>query len=74
MISIETVVWFVIYMLGAGLIFGLLVYLINYVSEQFPSMAPFAKFAKIGLMICAVLILIGVVLQFMGHPIIRFVH
>ena len=72
MISIEQVVWFVLYLLGAGLIFGLLVYLIDYVSANFPVMAPFAKFAKIGLMILAVLVLISVILSFMGHPLVRF--
>ncbi len=71
MISIESVVMFVLYMLGAGLIFGLLNYLIDYVCSNFPMAAPFAKFAKIGLMIFAVLILIGVVLSFMGHPIVK---
>ncbi len=71
MISIETVVWFVLYMLGTGLIFGLLVYLVNYVGAQFAGLAPFVRFAKIGLMICAILILIGVILSFMGHPIVR---
>ena len=70
MISITTVVMFVLYLLGAGLIFGLLNYLIDYVATNFPSAAPFTKFAKIGLVILAVLILIGVILSFMGHPII----
>lgn len=72
MISIEQVVWFVLYLLGAGLIFGLLLFLIGYVSDNFPVMAPFAKFAKIGLMILAVLVLISVILSFMGHPLVRF--
>lgn len=57
-------------MLGAGLVFALLFYLIDYVSGEFPSIAPFAKFAKIGLMILAILILIGVILGFMGHPVV----
>jgi uncharacterized membrane protein YGL010W len=71
MVGIETVVWFVLYLLGVGLIFGLLTYLINYVAGQFPGIEPFAKFARIGLMILAVLVLIGVILHFMGHPLIR---
>lgn len=70
MISIETVVKLVLYLLGAGIIFGLLLYLINYVSSQFPGMEPFAKVARIVLVVMAVLILIGVVLNFMGHPVI----
>lgn len=71
-ISIETVVAFVLYVLGAGLIFGLLIYLVNYLETEFPSIAMFAKFARIGLMVLAVLVLIGVVLSFMGHPIVTF--
>lgn len=72
MFSIESIVHLVLYLLGAGLIFALLMYLINYVSTEFPTMGPFAKFAKIALVILAVLVLIGVVLSFMGHPIVRF--
>lgn len=71
MFSIESVVMFVLYLLGAGLIFGLLNYLIDYVCNNFPTAAPFAKVAKIGLMVFAVLILIGVILSFMGHPIVN---
>ena len=74
MFSIEGVVMFVLYMLGCGLIFGLLFLLIDYVSSQFTVLAPFGKFAKIGLMILAVLVLIGVILAFMGHPIVTFNH
>ena len=72
MFSIEAVVMFVLYLLGVGLIFGLLNFLIGYVAGQFPGIEPFAKFAKIGLMILAVLVLIGIVLAFMGHPVIAF--
>ncbi len=71
MFSIESIVHLVLYLLGAGLIFGLLMYLIDYVSSQFPTMGPFAKFAKIALIVLAVLVLIGVILSFMGHPIVR---
>lgn len=71
MFSIESIVRIVLYLLGAGLIFGLLMYLIDYVSTQFPSVGPFAKFARIALVVLAVLVLIGVLLSFMGHPIVR---
>ncbi len=70
-VSIETVVTFVLYLLGCGLIFALLFYLINYVEGNFPDVAMFAKFARIGLVILAVLVLIGVILAFMGHPIVQ---
>lgn len=69
-ISIESVVWFVLYTLGAGAIFGLLLYLIKYVEGTFPEMALFCKFARIGLVILAILVLISIILAFMGHPII----
>jgi uncharacterized membrane protein YGL010W len=72
MMSIESVVRFTLYLLGCGLIFALLLYLVNYVSGQFPAAEPFAKFARIGLVIMAVLVLIGVVLSFMGHPLVTF--
>ncbi len=70
-ISIESVVAFVLYILAVGVIFGLLMWLINYVEAQFPTMAPFAKFARIALVILAVLVLIGVILSLVGHPIVR---
>lgn len=70
MISIESIVMVVLYLLGAGLIFGLLNYLIDYVVTNFPTAAPFGKFAKIALMILAVLMLISVILSFMGHPVV----
>ena len=72
MISIESVVMAVLYLLGCGVVFALLMYLVNYVCGQFPSMEPFAKFARILLVVLAVLVLIGLVLSFMGHPIVRF--
>ena len=72
MFSIEGVVRFVLYVLGCGLIFGLLFFLIDYVCTSFPVMAMFGKFAKIGLVILAVLVLIGIILSFMGHPIVNF--
>lgn len=65
----NSIVSFVIYLIGAGLIFGLLNYLIDYVTSNFPSSAPIAKFAKVGLMVFAILFLISVILNFMGHPV-----
>ena len=72
MFSIENVVWAVIYLLGCGLIFALLFFLINYVAKQFPGIEPFAKFARILLVVLMVLVLIGFVLSMMGHPILRW--
>ena len=72
MFSIETVVRFIVYILGVGIIFGLLHGLICYVETKFPTTEPFIKFAHIALAIFGVLILIGIILSAMGHPIIRF--
>ena len=71
MISVQGAVWFVLYVLGAGVIFSLLLYLVNYVCSQFPMMEPFAKFARIGLVVLAILVCIGIVLTLMGYPVIR---
>jgi len=70
--SMQGAVQFVLYLLGAALVFGLLMYLIDFVRDQFPSIEPFGKFAKIGLMVMAVLFLINVISSFMGHPLVRF--
>lgn len=71
-LSMDTVVMFVLYLLGAGCIFGLLLYLVNYVESNFPDIALFAKFARIGLVVLAVLVLISVILSFLGHPLVTF--
>ena len=69
-VSIESVVWFVLFILGAGAIFGLLMWVIGYCEREFPSIQPFGKFARIALVIGAVLVLIFIILGFMGHPIL----
>ena len=71
-LSMEAVVMFVLYLLGAGCIFGLLLYLINYIESNFPDIGLFAKFARIGLVVLAVLVLIMVILSFIGHPLVTF--
>ncbi len=70
-ISIESVVWFILYILAVGCIFGLLMYLVNYLEVNVPWMQPFAKFARIALVVLAVIVLIGVILALIGHPIVR---
>ena len=62
----------VLYLLGCGAVFGLLMYLIGYICREFPSIDPFDKFARIFLVVAMVLVLIGLVLGFLGHPIVRF--
>lgn len=72
MISISAAVGIIVYLLIAGVIFGLLLFLINYVSGQFPSMAPFAGIARIILMVLAVLVLIGFLLSLISEkPLFR---
>ena len=68
MISIETVVQVVVYLLVAGAIFWLLSWLIDYCGTP----EPFRKFARVFLAVCAVLVLISLLLSFIGHPIIRW--
>lgn len=62
MISIQAAVMAVVYLIVAGLVFGLLWWLIGYC--QLP--APFDKFARVVLAILAVLVLIGILLSFVG--------
>lgn len=66
MISIQTVVHIVIYVLVAGAIFWLLYWLINYINPP----EPFKKFALVFLAVAGVLVLIGLLLSLIGHPII----
>ena len=76
MINLQTVVMIVLYLLGAGLVFGLLFFLINYIAGQFPGegMNLFAKFARILLIVLAVLVVIGLIIQMVGGggPVFRW--
>jgi len=68
MISIEQVVQVVVYIIVVAAIFGLLWWLIGYAGIP----EPFNKFARVFLAVCAVLILIGILLSLIGHPIVRW--
>jgi hypothetical protein len=68
MISIETVVQTVVYLIVIGCVFWLLHFLINYIGLP----EPFAKFARVFLVVCAVLILISLLLGLAGHPIVKW--
>lgn len=72
MISIDTVVTVVLFLMGCAAIFGLLHYLVRYIESKFPSFAPFAAFAHVFLVIAAVLVLIGLILELIGHPLIAW--
>ena len=66
MISIHTAVTVIVYLIVAGLIFGLLWWLVNYCDLP----EPFAKFARVALAILAVLVIIGILLSLVtGHSI-----
>lgn len=67
MISIEGAVMVIIYLIVGGLIFGLLWWLIDYCAIP----EPFNKIARVVLAVLAVLVVIGILLSFIGHPIIR---
>jgi hypothetical protein len=62
MISISGAVWIIVYLIVGGLIFGLLRWLIN----SSPIDAKFKDIANWVLIVLAVLVLIGVLLNFLG--------
>jgi hypothetical protein len=66
MISLGGLVSVVVALLVLGLVVALLIWLVDYVSGQFPSAAPFAKVAKIIVVVVAVLLLIGIILNLSG--------
>jgi phosphoglycerol transferase MdoB-like AlkP superfamily enzyme len=68
--SVDTVVMVVLFLIGAALIFGLLFWAVNYCEREFPGASPFFRFARIFLVLAAVFVLIGLILDLMGHPII----
>jgi hypothetical protein len=71
MVNLQSVVWVVLYLIIAGAVFGLLLWLTSYVERQFPGegMALFAKVARILLVVLAVLLVIGVLVSMVsGTP------
>lgn len=75
-ISLSGVVRLIIFLLVAGGVFGLLFWLIKYIGTKVPPESkPFIDVAQIILVVCAVLVLIGILLSFVGVvPAIRFVQ
>ena len=68
MVSISAAVAIIIYLIVAGLIFGLLWWLIDYVAVP----EPFNKFLRVVLAIVAVLVIIGILLSLVaGQPLFR---
>jgi len=72
MITIESVVWIVLFLIGCAAIFGLLWWAVCYCEKEFPGGAPFFKFARIFLVIAAVFILIFLILDLLGHPVVTW--
>ena len=66
-LSLEGLVELVIYLAIVGGVLWLLLWLINYIGLP----EPFAKVAKIIIMVVGVLILINVLLGFAGSPIVK---
>jgi len=66
-LSVEALVELVLYLIIIGGIFWLLLFLIDYVGLP----EPFAKIAKVVVMIIGVVLLINVLLSFAGHPVFQ---
>lgn len=68
MISLSAAVTVIVYLIVAGLIFGLLWWLIGYVAVP----EPFNKFLRVVLAILAVLVIIGMLLSMVtGQPMFK---
>lgn len=72
MFAIETVIAVVLFLIGCAAIFGLLFAAASYCEKEFPSTALFMKFARLFLFLAMVFVLIGLILDLMGHPIISW--
>lgn len=67
-ISGDAILSGLIWIIIMGVVFGLLWWLINYISLP----EPFAKVARVILALAAVLLLINVLLGWAGHPLVEF--
>lgn len=67
MIGIDALISLVVYLIVIGLVLWLLWWLIDYCGLP----EPFNKVARVVLAVVSVLLLIGVLLSFVGHPILR---
>ncbi len=74
MVSVNGAVQFILALLGAGVVFGLLFFLIKYFERKFPSPEAnwFFTAAEIVLVVLAVLVMIGFVLHLMGFPVVTY--
>ena len=67
MLEISALISLVIYLIVAGLIFGLLWWLVAFIGLP----EPFAKVARVILAVLSVLVLIGILMSFIGHPLLH---
>ncbi len=73
MITLQEVVYIFMYLLGAGLIFGILWGVVYFCQKKFPNVPPmFFTGAQIFLVIAGALVLIGIILHAMGAPLINW--
>ena len=75
MIDLQQVVGIVLYILIVGAVFGLLIFLVDYIGRQFPgeTMGLFVRLAKIILVVLAVLVAIGILIGLAGgQPMFRW--
>jgi preprotein translocase subunit Sss1 len=63
MISLSGLVGLVIYLMVAGLIAWLLLFLVDYINPP----EPFKKVAKVAIVVIGVMVVIGVLLQLIGN-------
>lgn len=72
MIALETLVGAVVFMLIGALVLGLLWWLIGYVEAQGLGPPVMFKVIRVVFVILVVLVLIGVLMQLAGRPLIRW--
>lgn len=70
--TIASLIWFVVYALGAGAIVGLLWYGLTYVESQFPGFDVFWKVVRCAFVVLVIVVLCFVILAFMGQPVVRW--
>lgn len=66
MISLSSVTAIIVYLIVAGCVFGLLHWLLRYIEGKYPDAKPFTTIGHIVLVVLAVLVLIGLLLNFSG--------
>lgn len=72
MISISAAINVIIFVLIGGVIFGLLLWLVDYLERKVPFFSPYAWVARVVLVVVAVLVLIGILLSLAtGTPVFR---